>query len=291
MASNVSVQLYRGLLANLGSAPVQAVGSLAWTTDSDELWISNGSSYQRLAAGNQVFTAASQAAQVALAALIGDICVRSDNTNTYMLTAFPATNFANWTQIATGSASDVQSVNSVFPIAGNVSLTLDNIPDGATYARILKSVITSGEFDLAKSHQLGFTHDNLIQPSALGVWQANTSYTEGQVISDPTNAGDVQQVIVAGMSGASQPAFQSAKGAATTDGTAMWENIGTSLRVSVKWLAAPVAHEWVAYIDNDGVQHLSQPAFSDISGTLSQTQLPASIGAGSNLTDIDCGTF
>ncbi len=32
-------------------------------------------------------------------------------------------------------------------------------------------------------------------------------------------------------------------------------------------------------------------AFNQISGTLSQTQLPATIGAGSNLTVIDCGTF
>ena len=59
----------------------------------------------------------------------------------------------------------------------------------------------------------------------------------------------------------------------------------------VQWLAAATAHDFVTYIDSSGVQHLAQPAFSDISGTLSQTQLPASIGAGSNLTDIDCGTF
>ena len=291
MASNVSIQLYRGLLANLAAAPVQAVGSLAWTTDSDELFISNGSSYQRLAAGNQVFTVASQAAQTALAALIGDIAVRTDNTNTYMLTAFPATNFANWSQIATGSASDVQSVNSVFPIAGNVSLTLDNIPDGTTYARILKAAISNGEFDLAKSHQFGFTNDNLIQPSALGAWTGTHAYAEGQVITDPTNAGDVQQVIVAGTSGGSQPTFNATKGLTTSDGGVTWENIGTSLRVSVRWASGATAHEWVVYIDNDGVQHMSQPAFSDISGTLSQTQLPASIGAGSSLTDIDCGTF
>jgi hypothetical protein len=32
-------------------------------------------------------------------------------------------------------------------------------------------------------------------------------------------------------------------------------------------------------------------AFNQISGVLSQAQLPASIGAGSNLTVIDCGTF
>ena len=47
----------------------------------------------------------------------------------------------------------------------------------------------------------------------------------------------------------------------------------------------------ITYIDATGTQHLAQPMFSNIGGTLSQTQLPASIGAGSNLTSIDCGTF
>jgi hypothetical protein len=52
-----------------------------------------------------------------------------------------------------------------------------------------------------------------------------------------------------------------------------------------------VAHEWVTNITSDGIQHLSQPAFSDISGQLAQTQLPTSIGAGSALTNVDCGSF
>jgi hypothetical protein len=56
-------------------------------------------------------------------------------------------------------------------------------------------------------------------------------------------------------------------------------------------LAGPTAHEWVSYIDTSGVQHLTQPAFTDISGSLAQTQLPATIAAGSSLTLIDCGTF
>jgi hypothetical protein len=51
------------------------------------------------------------------------------------------------------------------------------------------------------------------------------------------------------------------------------------------------AHEWVTNIDAAGIQHLSQPAFTDISGLLAQTQLPATIGAGASLTNIDCGTF
>jgi hypothetical protein len=59
----------------------------------------------------------------------------------------------------------------------------------------------------------------------------------------------------------------------------------------VTYLSGPTTNEWVTYIDSSGTQHLSQPGFSNLSGTLAQSQLPATIGSGSNLTDFDCGTF
>lgn len=49
---------------------------------------------------NNVFTAASQAAMLALSAGIGDVCVRTDNSNTYILTATPASTLGNWTQVS-----------------------------------------------------------------------------------------------------------------------------------------------------------------------------------------------
>ena len=70
-----------------------------------------------------------------------------------------------------------------------------------------------------------------------------------------------------------------------------WVPIAVTSGTTIQGLASGTAHEWVSYIDTSGVQHLTQPAFSDISGQLAQTQLPTSIGAGSSLTDIDCGTF
>lgn len=72
---------------------------------------------------------------------------------------------------------------------------------------------------------------------------------------------------------------------------ANWTIIGIFAGTTVQGLGAPVAHEFVTFIDNNGVQHLAQPSFADISGQLAQTQLPTSIGSGSSLTDIDCGTF
>lgn len=70
-----------------------------------------------------------------------------------------------------------------------------------------------------------------------------------------------------------------------------WVPVAVTSGTTIQGLASGVAHEWVSYIDTTGVQHLTQPAFSDISGQLSQTQLPTTIGTGSSLTDIDCGTF
>ena len=181
MANNVKIQVYRGPLADLQTlATTGAAGVLAWTTDSNELYVDLGAgspgngpggAWSRVAADNAVFNVANPAALTGLAAKIGDLALSASDGNTYILTAYPATNAGNWKAIAASTST---------PPAG---------------------------------------------------------YTD------------------------------------------------------VQWLASATAHEWVTYIDASGVQHLAQPAFTDISGTLSQTQLPASIGAGSNLTDIDCGTF
>lgn len=71
-----------------------------------------------------------------------------------------------------------------------------------------------------------------------------------------------------------------------------WQALSPDSSVTgIQGLASGTPHEWVSYIDTTGVQHLTQPSFADISGQLAQTQLPTTIGAGSSLTDIDCGTF
>jgi hypothetical protein len=72
-----------------------------------------------------------------------------------------------------------------------------------------------------------------------------------------------------------------------SDGTNYFALTGkTSVAVT-----SPIAHEFATSNNADGSLNLAQPAFTDISGTLSQTQLPASIGAGSNLISLDAGTF
>jgi hypothetical protein len=77
---------------------------------------------------------------------------------------------------------------------------------------------------------------------------------------------------------------------ATTAGN--WQVISSdSSTTGIVGLSSGTAHEWVSYVDQSGVQHLTQPSFSDISGSLAQTQLPTTIGSGSSLTSVDCGTF
>lgn len=77
---------------------------------------------------------------------------------------------------------------------------------------------------------------------------------------------------------------------ATTAGN--WQAISPDSSVTgIVGLSSGVTHEWVSYIDQSGVQHLTQPSFTDISGQLAQTQLPTTIGSGSSLTSVDCGTF
>jgi hypothetical protein len=171
MALNVKLQLYRGLLANL-PATTGAPGVLAWTTDSNELFIDTGTAFQRIAPDNRVFNV----------------------TNVNQLAGLPAQ-------------------------LGDIAVLLGGSPAVPTATYVL------------------------------------TSY------SSPFVQGD-------------------------------WTLISTSTTgTGIQPLGSPTLHEFVTYIDSNGVQHLAQPSFADISGNLSQTQLPATIGAGSSLTAIDAGTF
>lgn len=361
MSLQLKLQTYRGILRNLGSAVATTAGVLLWTTDSSELYMADGTSFQRLSANNKLYTAATlgdlRTTVVAAGgnAILGDL-VSVNAQDTYLLVGYASTTWQvshtyvlgdsiidtignlqtvtsigsaphhsggtepswatsgttadgdiTWTKGSgfvlighTGSgAGTVTSVNSVSPDGGgNVTLTIDDIPNGTTYGRILVAAITSGEFDLAKSHKYGFTNDNLIQPSALGTWSIGATKTLGQVIVDPTNAGKVQQVIIAGTAGGSQPTFSNTVGGTTTDGSITWENIGTSLRVSVKWAASATSNQFVTYIDNDGVQHMAQASLAGLSDATITTPAQENLlkyDSGTskwiNSNTIDCGTF
>jgi hypothetical protein len=126
MALNVALQIYRGTKAALSSLPSTGkIGVLAYTTDTQELYVDSGSgtgigpgnAWLRFAADNKVFLDANQAARLAEStALIGDFSVQADTGVTYVLQALPASNNASWVAIATTSAP----VTSVFGRTGAV---------------------------------------------------------------------------------------------------------------------------------------------------------------------------
>ncbi len=126
MALNVALQIYRGTKANLSSlASTGKIGVLAYTTDTQELYVDSGSgigigpgnAWLRFAPNNKVFTDANQTARLAEStALLGDFSVQTDTGVTYVLQALPVSTNGNWTAIATTSAP----VTSVFGRTGAV---------------------------------------------------------------------------------------------------------------------------------------------------------------------------
>jgi hypothetical protein len=52
-----------------------------------------------------------------------------------------------------------------------------------------------------------------------------------------------------------------------------------------------VAHQFLTSVDDSGNFSAAQPAFTDVTGTLTEGQLPSSIDGVSGLATIDCGTF
>jgi hypothetical protein len=83
-------------------------------------------SYLPSLAFNNTYVVASQAAMLALSANPGDIAVRTDLSETFILTATPASTLGNWTQLLQPSSA-VASVNS---LTGAVTLTTTNIAEG-----------------------------------------------------------------------------------------------------------------------------------------------------------------
>jgi hypothetical protein len=94
MALQLPIQIYRGLLKNLADAVATTPGVPLWTTDSQELYVSDGGSFARAASDTKVWTVATVSAlrtTIPAAgghALLGDIVVNTGNNSTYLLTGY-----------------------------------------------------------------------------------------------------------------------------------------------------------------------------------------------------------
>lgn len=135
---NLGTAAYKDAGNNIGNVPVVMPNGKLDSSILPALEVTN------------VFTAENEETMLALEAGTGDICIRTDENKTYILTDTPATELSNWTQIAL--VSSVESVNNK---TGIVSLDASDVNaveanesiTGATKCKItydLKGLVTAG---------------------------------------------------------------------------------------------------------------------------------------------------
>lgn len=113
-------------ISDAGSAASKSVGTEAGNVPLLDSSGKLNSSVIPAMAINNIYTAASQTAMLALSADVGDVCARTDGAGSFMLKATPASTLSNWVQL-TAPTDTVTSVNGK---TGVVVLTTDNIAEG-----------------------------------------------------------------------------------------------------------------------------------------------------------------
>lgn len=217
MALNVAVQVYRGTLSNLNAlASTGKAGVLAWTTDTNEIYVDSGS-------GTGIGTA--------------------------------------WLRVANKEVGvNAQSGTSYTVLGSDLGKLVTLTNASAVAVTLPQATAASGSF-------------------AAGWWAEFENRGAGTVTITPTTS------TING--GTSLTLAQNNSVKIISDGTNYFALLG---KTSINTTSA-VSHNFATSNNADGSLNLAQPAFTDISGTLSQTQLPATIGAGTSLTNIDCGSF
>lgn len=217
MALNVKLALYRGPLVDLTTlASTGQAGVLAWTTDTNELYVDSGSG-TGIGAGNAWLRVAQDLVAV--------------NAQTGTVYTIVATDRSKLITFSTASAVAV------------------SVP-AATFAGFPAGFICKVQNIGAGTATLTPTTSTINGAASLALLQ----YQSIDLVSDGTN----------------------------------WHAL---TGVTVFPVTTPVANEFATGMNASGVLSLAQPAFTNLSGVLTEAQLPATIGSGSNLTLIDCGTF
>ena len=102
------------------------------------------------------FVVASQAAQEALTAQVGDVAVRTDLSKSFILQVEPASSFANWVELLSPD-SPVQSVNGQ---TGTVTLTTTNISEGTNLYHTDERAQDAVGTILTDSSSIDFTYND-----------------------------------------------------------------------------------------------------------------------------------
>lgn len=217
MALNLKIGLYRGTLADLSAlASTGQAGVLAWTTDTNELYVDAGSGSAGIGSGNA------------------------------------------WQKVAQDLVAVNAQVGTSYTVLASDRSKLVTLKNASAVAVTLPQAGTS------------FPAGWIAKFSNQGA---------GTVTITPTTStinGNATLVLLTG---------QSAD--IVSDGTNYFACVG----VTVFPVTSPVANEFATGMNSSGVLSLAQPSFANLSGAIAQTQLPATINAGSSLTLVDCGTF
>ena len=174
---------------------------------------------------SETFTASSQSAMLALTAQVGDVCVRTDETKTYILVNTPASTLENW-KLLEHPADAVSSVNGK---TGMVSLTTNDLTNDSGF-------ITSSYHDSSKQDTLvsGTNIKTVNSQSILGSGNItindNNYYPTAISWSNGTSNGPTGTITMSGTSNISIPAIPSASasysGIVTTGGQTFAGNKG-----------------------------------------------------------------
>ena len=141
---------------------------------------------------SDTFTAANEAAMLALDAQKGDVCIRTDESKTYILADEPASTLANWKEIV----SPADAVTSVNGKTGVVTLTYSDVGaveantaiTGATKCKITydsKGLVTAGA-DLAASDipDISATYETVSNKSDSYSTSSSTTYASTKALVD-----------------------------------------------------------------------------------------------------------
>jgi hypothetical protein len=217
LALNVAIQVYRGTLANLSAlASTGKAGVIAWTTDTNEIYVDSGS-------GTGIGTA--------------------------------------WLRVASKMIGVNAQVGTTYTVLTSDLGKLVTLTNAAAVAVTLpQATAASGGFGAG--------------------WAATfENRGAGTVTITPTTS------TINGAASFALGTNQSVK--IVSDGTNYFALVGAGSIVAT----GAVANQFVTSIASNGAATLAQVNFTNLAGTLAQTQLPTTITAGSSLTSIDAGTF
>jgi hypothetical protein len=196
MALNVAMQVYRGVLANLATlATTGKAGVLAWTTDTNEIYVDSGTGSPGIGAGNAWQKVASDL--VAVNAQVG---------TTYAIQGSDRSKLITFTNAAAVAATIAQA-GSTFPIGWNTQII--NRGAGTVTITPATSTINGGaNITVATGQSLEIISDGTNYFALVGKTAINTTGAVAHQFATSNNAD--------GSLNLAQPAFTDISGTATS---------------------------------------------------------------------------